>query len=303
MSKRFYSNGKLLLTGEYAVLDGALSLAVPTSYGQSLSLTEIPSPKLSWKSLDHLGKIWFQGEMGFEMLQSTAQIVFNNPVQQTLLQILSAAKDLNPAFLGGIGYEVETQMDFPRDWGLGSSSTLINNIAQWAQVDAFELLWKVFQGSGYDIACAQYNTPILYRLRNKRPWTRQVGLDFPYKDQLHFVHLNKKQDSREGIAQYRKRNFDRERRISEISKITERVLQSKGLSDFEECIREHEQIMSQLLGVSPIQDKQFLDFPGALKSLGAWGGDFILATGDQAPDYFISKGYTTVIPYADMVKG
>ena len=32
----FYSPGKLMLTGEYLVLDGASSLALPTMLGQSL---------------------------------------------------------------------------------------------------------------------------------------------------------------------------------------------------------------------------------------------------------------------------
>src|SRR5680860_249695 len=61
MTRSFYSNGKLLLTGEYAVLDGALSLAVPTRYGQSLSVEEIGSSQLQWKSWDKNRKIWFEG--------------------------------------------------------------------------------------------------------------------------------------------------------------------------------------------------------------------------------------------------
>lgn len=44
--KLFYSNGKLLLSGEYAVLDGALSLAVPTKYGQLLSVKKLAIVKL-----------------------------------------------------------------------------------------------------------------------------------------------------------------------------------------------------------------------------------------------------------------
>ena len=36
MKKTFYSNGKLLITGEYVVLDGAKALALPTKYGQNL---------------------------------------------------------------------------------------------------------------------------------------------------------------------------------------------------------------------------------------------------------------------------
>ena len=70
---------------------------------------------------------------------------------------------MNPEFLQSEqGFLVKTNLTFPRDWGLGTSSTLINNIAQWAKVDAFQLLWNSFSGSGYDIANAQYNTPILY---------------------------------------------------------------------------------------------------------------------------------------------
>ena len=35
LKKDFYSNGKLLLTSEYVVLDGAIALAIPTRLGQS----------------------------------------------------------------------------------------------------------------------------------------------------------------------------------------------------------------------------------------------------------------------------
>ena len=60
MKKTYYSNGKLLLTGEYLVLDGALSLAVPTQFGQSLTVETIDERKLIWKSLDEKGNIWFE---------------------------------------------------------------------------------------------------------------------------------------------------------------------------------------------------------------------------------------------------
>ena len=48
----FNSNGKLLLTGEYLVLDGAKALAVPTIFGQSLSLELIDEAKIIWSSFD-----------------------------------------------------------------------------------------------------------------------------------------------------------------------------------------------------------------------------------------------------------
>ncbi|MEM0993828.1 MAG: GHMP kinase, partial [Bacteroidota bacterium] len=34
----YYAHGKLLLTGEYAVLDGAVALAVPSKLGQRLDI-------------------------------------------------------------------------------------------------------------------------------------------------------------------------------------------------------------------------------------------------------------------------
>jgi hypothetical protein len=60
-----------------------------------------------------------------------------------------------------MGYNITTHLNFPKKWGLGTSSTLINNIAQWLQIDAFTLLNNSFGGSGYDIACKITNTIIL----------------------------------------------------------------------------------------------------------------------------------------------
>ena len=42
----YYSNGKLLITGEYVVLDGATALAIPTKYGQSLCVSKLAPVKL-----------------------------------------------------------------------------------------------------------------------------------------------------------------------------------------------------------------------------------------------------------------
>ena len=47
-----------------------------------------------------------------------------------LVQILNAAKQLNPDFLNdNKGFKISTHLTFPKNWGLGTSSTLINNIA------------------------------------------------------------------------------------------------------------------------------------------------------------------------------
>ena len=304
MTKEFYSNGKLLLTGEYAVLDGALSLAVPTSFGQSLKISEIETPQLVWRSLDEEGKIWFETIFELDTFFSAYyKSSSEDSITDTLLKILREAKKLNPDFLeGNGGYAIETSLDFPRDWGLGSSSTLINNIAQWADVDAFELLWNAFSGSGYDIACAQNETPVLYQLENEKPIVKKVDFNPPFAEHLYFIHLGKKQNSREGIAQYRKMEFNSVKLIREISGITEKVLSCSTLIAFEGLLQKHEQLISETLQLPTVHDFLFPDYKGTIKSLGAWGGDFILATGNAStPPYFKKKGYSVVLPYSKMV--
>ena len=65
----FYSNGKLLITGEYVVLDGAKSLALPTKFGQNLSVEKVDSNQLiHWVSYDHDGSIWFEATIPFSSI-------------------------------------------------------------------------------------------------------------------------------------------------------------------------------------------------------------------------------------------
>ena len=71
------------------------------------------------------------------------------------------------------------------------ASTLINNIAQWLKIDAFELLRESFGGSGYDVACAQTDSPIIYHLVNNEPHFKKVNFNPPFKENIHFVYLNK----------------------------------------------------------------------------------------------------------------
>ena len=307
---KFYSNGKLLLTGEYAVLDGALSLALPTKYGQSLTITKTDNSVLSWKSLDEKGNIWFVGEFDIkhtpekQSLFASSRIDSNQEeIANTLLKILLEAKKLNPEFLkGGCGFEVVTKLTFPRDWGLGSSSTLINNIAQWAKVDAFKLLWNAFSGSGYDIACAQNNSPISYKVKNMNPEVTQVNFNPSFKDQLYFVYLNKKQNSREGINHYKLIKKSKSKFLNEISEITKQVISCNSLKEFERYINLHEELVSKIIDVPKVKDILFPNYFGSIKSLGAWGGDFILVSGNEkTPIYFKEKGFETVLNYSDIM--
>ena len=308
MTKQYYSNGKLLITGEYLVLDGALSLAVPTLYGQSLAIKETKEDKiLVWKSFDDKGKIWFEAVYELDKLTEVSEKTLSTEsksISDRLLKLLLEAKKLNPNFLGSDqGLEISTALNFPRDWGLGSSSTLVNNLAQWANIDPYTLLWNAFSGSGYDIACAQNNSPITYQLKNTKPIVQTAGFNPTFKNDLYFVYLNQKKNSREGIAHYREKDFNSFTTILQIGSITKRILTCTRLSQFEKLIKKHEEILSDILEVATVKERLFPDYKGAIKSLGAWGGDFILATGNKTtPDYFKEKGYATVIPYSKMVR-
>lgn len=306
---KFYSNGKLLLTGEYLVLDGAKSLALPTEKGQSLEIKSIKEPKLIWESFDEKNKQWLHVEFDLPRLRIVSE-TFDSIIENgsdslalKLQEILLEAKQMNPNFLTSkSGVYVRSKLDFSRDWGLGSSSTLINNIAQWVNVNAYELQFKAFGGSAYDIACAQNDFPIVYQLKDKKPNVEQVDFNPVFKDQLFFVHLNKKQDSREGIAQYKNFKGNISALVQEISRLTNEFIKTNSLYDFEKILVEHEQLISSIVHQEPIQKILFSDFFGQTKSLGAWGGDFILATGNNdTPNYFKNKGYHTIIPYEEMV--
>jgi mevalonate kinase len=300
-NKTFYSNGKLLISGEYIVLDGAKSLAIPTKYGQYLIVEPIEENRLFWKSFDEQNKLWYQGE--FSIKDNSIECFDANEVSQRLVQILKAAKKANPEFLSGQqGFKITTQLDFPTNWGLGTSSTLLNNIAQWANIDAYKLLEKTFGGSAYDIACAQHNTPIIYQIKNNSPLVNPITFNPIFKNHLYFVHLNKKQNSRAGIKHYKTNKQNTKSSIKLINAITSKMIRSNTLEDFDNLIVEHEKIIAKITKQTPVKDALFNDYSGSIKSLGAWGGDFILVTSKNNPaEYFKSKGYNTLIPYLDMV--
>jgi mevalonate kinase len=300
-TKTFYSNGKLLISGEYVVLDGAVALAVPTRFGQSLVVEAIDNPKLIWKSFDDQGDVWYEEEFSIDSLHSEFSKDTNDTTLR-LIQIFKSIKQLNPSFLSSTqGYKISTHLDFKKDWGLGTSSTLINNLAQWSHVDAFKLLKMTFGGSGYDIACAQHNKPISYQLNDGKPYVSEVNFNPSFKDCLYFVYLNKKQNSREGIKQY-KLNQPHELVLNDLSKISHKLMVCKTLFEFETLITLHEEFISQIIKQQPIKKELFNDFNGSIKSLGAWGGDFILVTSKENPEtYFKSKGFDTIFSYDDMI--
>ena len=293
---KFYSHGKLLLSAEYAVLNGAKALALPTKLGQSLEVKTIEQAEIRKKSFDHKNKLWFETNLTINNFNPST----NTETAHRLAQIFRALFELNPKVFASTGLEFSSHLEFPQNWGLGSSSTLVNNLAQWANVDAFTLLENTFGGSGYDIACAQNAQPIVYQRQNSTPLIKIVDFDPPFKDQLFFVHRNQKQNSREAIARYNTLKTTQTLDFSALNAITEALLVATTLEEFEVLISKHETLVGELIQHPPLKTSHFADYPGAIKSLGAWGGDFFLATRTNT-QYFMDKGYNTIVPYGVMV--
>lgn len=297
--KKYKSAGKLLLTGEYVVMDGALSLAFPAKQGQTLEVEKIEDRKslIDWKAYDYTKNIWFECIINYYKEEVVCQN--NENSAEILINIFKELKNLNKdLFIDNASYNCNTFLDFPRDWGLGTSSTLINNFSLWSQVDPYFLLDKTFGGSGYDIACANASSFITYQQINENKKIQKVEISSEILKDLYFVHLNQKQNSREGIKLYKNKDKDL-KLIDTISSITRKIIDSQKIEEFSKLLQEHENLISSFLGIPTIKSQLFPDYKGFIKSLGAWGGDFIMVQRTENMEkYFLNKGFSTIYPYS-----
>ncbi|MCU4175475.1 GYDIA family GHMP kinase [Carboxylicivirga sp. N1Y90] len=296
----FHANGKLLLSGEYLVLIGAKALAIPLNKGQSLSVHPSTNGFLSWEAMDPNG-LWFRVifDDQFNVIKST------DPEKASGLQnILKVANELNSNTSRRLsGKLVKTLLEFDPNWGWGSSSTLIANLAQWLEVDPYILLELTFGGSGYDIACATSSRPLFYQRDKNQVKVSTCDFNPQFKDQLYFIYSGKKQSSRNEIARFDKsKNYTHE--IKLITEIGELMAFAQNINDFGRLMNEHEKIISSIVHHIPIKNEHFSDFRGYTKTLGAWGGDFFMALSDEGSsyikEYFAIKGLNTCFSFDEI---
>jgi len=304
-NQRYYSNGKFLISGEYLVLKGATALAVPLKFGQSLEV--IPHTNndfhLRWKAMVK-NEFWFEAVLDIESLE----VIESSDLKKAkiLSELLKQTSALNSKVLKNIkGFDVITNMDFDINWGLGSSSTLIANVAQWFGIDPYQLHFRVSLGSGYDIACANADGPIFYTLDGKNPLLEAADFNPDFSDKLYFVYLGRKQKSDKSIVDFASRLDSRNVEIERISEISREFTATQDLEEFEFFIDEAEQMMSEVLGLPTIKENTFNDFPGSVKSLGAWGGDFVMMTWkediEKLKKYLQMKNLDVVFTYDEIV--
>ena len=303
MSQSFYAHGKILLTGEYLVLDGAEAIVLPTILGQSMVVEKYMGHTIDWSSfapshtLEDEKKLWFSAEFStrdFSIRNST-----NRQKAETISYIMQQIKQMNPnLWKNKTALRIKITSDFPMNWGLGSSSTLLYMLADWANINPFLLSSKTLGGSGFDIACAKAKAPIIYSREYCEPKTHPISFEPEFKDKLHFVYLNKKQNTREAIEKYSKQKIN-PKWIDHASHLSRKIASTQNdLNEFEQLIEEHENLISKLLNTNTVKKSLFPDYKGMIKSLGAWGGDFILVTQRRGmKNYFRSKGFPICIPF------
>lgn len=301
---QYFAHGKLLLTGEYLVMVGAKALALPLRFGQTLTVYKTASKGLlMWNALQY-NKVWFS--CTFQLSDLSVLETTDVPVSNRLQTILKAAKKLNSSFLNtSQGYKITTNLNFDREWGLGTSSTLLANIAQWAEVNVYTLHWSVSDGSAYDIACSREKQPLIYTVEDKKPFVRTLSYNPPFRDNIYFVYIGNKQDTAHSIKRFDCDTEKYAQEIARISEITESFVNAVYIREISSLIEEHERIVSSILCIPPVKENLFSDFPGVVKSLGAWGGDFVMVVSElpkpQLYAYFRKQGLQTVFSYVEVL--
>jgi hypothetical protein len=302
----YFSAGKLLLSGEYLVLYGAKALAVPLKRGQRMVVSKGDEKGIMHWVTNVTGKEWFSADY---RLPSMNIIRASHDVTADFVkQLLLAGCSMNPSFIREEdSYRVVSDIEFDICWGLGSSSSLVSNLAWWMDIDPYLLFRKIFPGSGYDVFCARANRPLLFQISDEMPVAMDAGFNPVFKDCLWFIYLGKKQDSQKSVVNFRSNARVGKDDVNEISSLTEKMINSENLDDFISLMHRHEELMSGIIKMKSVGEERFPDFPGAVKSLGAWGGDFVMAATTmpeaELRTYFSQKGYGTIFRYNELAAG
>lgn len=289
----YQASCKLMLFGEYLVLEGSNSLAFPLKYSQSLEVT--PGKSFTWESYSRNGR-WFEMKLHKDLNIDETNDEEKAKILQGLIQHIHRSKpslDMLNTF--------RVRANFNMQWGIGSSSTLISILAQWSGLDPYELSQRSFGGSGYDIACATASQMITYRMEDKV--ANPVELNEAVTDKLLFIYSGSKQSSKDEIKRFEK-STTQESDISTMDDIINQALAAKSIEEFEVQIDRSEDLLSPILGLEKLKQHIFADYEYSIKSLGAWGGDFFLATyrdSNEARDYFREKGYETMFTYNELL--
>ena len=293
LKESYKASCKLMLFGEYLVLRGSDSLAIPLTYSQIMAVEE--AELTEWNSYRD-SDLWFQMKLDEKLeVVSTSSYETANELIKLFRAVQARKSDLS------FKKKFTVIADFDLDWGIGSSSTLISLLSQWSGVDGLTLLNESFGGSGYDVACAGASGPIVYTMERG---AKDVSLSKNVTDHLLFVYSGNKQSSKDELKVFDKEGVE-ENAVFKMNQIIEEAIKANSIERFETQIITSEELLSNVLNKPKLSEQKFSDYPYAIKSLGAWGGDFFLATfrnEKEAREYFTSKGLKVHYTYNEIIK-
>lgn len=296
--RTFSASGKLLLFGEYLVLRGAKCFAMPLNAGQQLVLQQNEGKGIRWQCFEENKNCWLEVALSNEL----AIISSNSPEKAAIVQKLLQYIDEKQPDLVFENLDFKFKLSFNRQFGFGTSATFISLISQWSGVDPYELLAHSFGGSGYDIATATSGKPLIYSTEKKVE--RFCNIHDSITKNLLFIYLGKKQTSSKEIALFNHKATTDDQ-IETMNSIVAQATECQEIFGWEKLMNESEQLLCSLLHYPMIKEDYFRDYPFAIKSLGAWGGDFIMATCrniEEGKRYFKYKGLKVSFTFAELIK-
>lgn len=282
----FYAPGKVILAGEYAVLHGFEALALPVNKGQWLDTWCYSTPNnghdfFRYTALDKDEQSWLFVELEIDVLRNGVLNLNEHPPEtHFLLRLLQHVP--TEFWKHGYSHRFESRLEFDRVHGLGSSSTFLTLLCQYFGLNPHTLQHQIFGGSGYDVAIAQVQKPLVFWLKNDESNFREWSLKPDLTAGWNIVFLGEKVNSRESVAkantQMEKVANDENYRL-QISKILAVVRDAQDIPTLETGLEMYQLFLSQLLELPSVY-AHFNIKPvsrGLGKWLGAWGGDMILA--------------------------
>lgn len=189
-------------------------------------------------------------------------------------QLIKSAARLNSDFLSKWKkYKITSELDFDPDWGLGSSSTLIANLAEWSELSPFELFFDTQEGSGYDVAAAVSDAPLLYQKSDDELSFETFDWDQDLLDSIVVFYQGQKQSSHMEVRAWKNNNRWNRKDVDRMTLISESLAECHQIEEAIHLIKENREMVEKLLDQKAF-DGLYSDFEGAIKPLGAWGGDF-----------------------------
>ena len=176
---------------------------------------------------------------------------------------------------------LETNLQFNRVHGLGSSSTLVTLLSDYMNLDALQVQFDIFSGSGYDVAIAKSRKPLVYWLTETDSNWNFWSLNPELTKNWTIVFYGQKMDSRASIKNVQdalNEIAEDEFYTAQIDHILNLTKSAKDVLSLEASLEMYQKILSQSLELPTPYDVLEIEpiAQGLCKWLGAWGGDMIL---------------------------